>query len=225
MSDKKQYQPQYASSVDFTNLEEPPKPLETPDLSALNLHNSSSNTASRNEFIPQVPRRRSTNYVDALQSELEHPPAAIEIRPETNRRDSSGSMNEQFTKHELQRGSTDLGNGEYYSKYNNVDMGDHIHKDALDTTEKGRDRSEERRAGHLKKRNPFGISFNNYHDKGRSDTEEPEYVSPPHIGRRRSSLVYEDFKKDIYNKLHLFGKWNQQRKNEKKKGYGARTKE
>lgn len=152
-------------------------------------------------------RRRSTNYVDALNSKIESQRSDEDpkLSPyELRRKSSSPGMDFQDSKHDIE--VRDMKNDE--SRYRGVDMGDSFNK------------------AKSSKKNPAPIFKDSYMQEGTTfdgDDERPSVINPtnadyyrtsfsskgegkPDLTHRKSSFAYEDFKKDIYDRLNMFEK-------------------
>lgn len=188
-------------SQDFTNIQEPPMAQETPDVSELNLQEDSQKPTP---FI----RRRSTNYIDALESQLRS--KLGESQSERHRisgNNDTSTMNAQVIKHDMQRGSEDLGNSSRYD-YKGVDLGYHLGSELSGGRRLPENEDNSKPHGqnlfYKSKSNPCGISFGKDEDIPIApDTQAT--ASMPSLQQRRPS-VYEDYKKDVYERMHLFGK-------------------
>ncbi|CAI4062136.1 hypothetical protein SUVZ_06G0720 [Saccharomyces uvarum] len=194
--------PSYARSQDFLNIEEPPSAQETPSVSTFNLPGPSAPAPTEEKPTPML-RRRSTNYMDALSSRAqareressigEHhapiPMPAPAPAPAAERR-SSGPMDFQNTIHNLQYQSTNDSD----MSHAGVDMGDSIsHTPAGSGSGSGSGASNQ----------PIFKSAFLDNDSSSSTRIPRDAALQPDV-RRKSSFKYEDFKKDIYNQLHMF---------------------
>ncbi|CAI4455480.1 CRB_1a_G0017300.mRNA.1.CDS.1 [Saccharomyces cerevisiae] len=179
--------PTFERSQDFLNIDEPPCAQETPSVSTFNLPDPSAPAQSVDKPVPMI-RRRSTNYMDALNSReqaRERESSIGEHAPGAERR-SSGPMDFQNTIHNMQYRTTNDSD----LSHAGVDMGDSISHTPICS-----------RAGN---RPIFKNSYLDNNSNGNS--ARVPHGSPPQLGtRRKSSFKYEDFKKDIYNQLHMFG--------------------
>lgn len=153
-------------------------------------------------------RRRSTNYIDALNNKIERR-RSVEDRNlspyELRRKSSSPGMDFQDSKHDME--VRDIKN-EDKNNYHGVDMGDSFVK-----TKGSKDI-------------PPPIFKDSYMQEGNTFSggdERPSIVNPanadyyrtsfsskgegkPDLTHRKSSFAYEDFKKDIYDRLNMFEK-------------------
>ncbi|CAI1972042.1 hypothetical protein SEUBUCD646_0F00780 [Saccharomyces eubayanus] len=192
----------YARSQDFLNIDEPPSAQETPSVSTFNLPGPTTPAPTAEKPTPML-RRRSTNYMDALSSRAqareressigEHAPIPIPAPVSESssgavsaaERRGSGPMDFQNTIHNLQYQTTNDSD----MSHAGVDMGDFIsHTPASSGTSD---------------QPIFKSSFLN-NGSGNNTRIPRDAALQPDPPRRKSSFKYEDFKKDIYNKLHMF---------------------
>ncbi|CAI4060882.1 hypothetical protein N7582_001742 [Saccharomyces uvarum] len=188
----------YARSQDFLNMDEPPSAQETPSVSTFNLPGPTAPAPTEDKPAPML-RRRSTNYMDALSSRAQareressfgehHAPIPIPApapAPAAERR-SSGPMDFQNTIHDLQYQTT---NTDSDMGHAGVDMGDSISHTP---------------AGSSNHQPIFKSAFLDNNSDTSGSTRIPRDAALPPDVRRKSSFKYEDFKKDIYNQLHMF---------------------
>ncbi|CCF57432.1 hypothetical protein KAFR_0C04420 [Kazachstania africana CBS 2517] len=177
------------ASTDFINLTEPPRPKETPTISEYdNRVPVSTDTQKHQPFNFQ--RRRSTNYIDALNSKQKRTNSNAEkynndiaTKPSHLRRKSSMSL--QDTRHDIQNKETNL---KFHQNHKNADMGDYLQ--------------------HYSFRNPSGDTDLprtmqlSEDDDGRNILGNND--QRPIFHERRPSFQYEDYKKDIYNRMNIF---------------------
>ncbi|CAI4061078.1 hypothetical protein SKDZ_06G0830 [Saccharomyces kudriavzevii ZP591] len=179
--------PSFAKSQDFLNIDEPPSAQETPSVSTFNLPGPSAPAPAQNVDKPApMMRRRSTNYMDALNSReqaREGESSSEEHAPAAERR-GSGPMDFQNTIHSMQYRATNDSDLSHVG----VDMGDSISHPPV------RSRTSNK-----------PVFKDAYLDSNSGDSTSVPRDSAPQLGtRRKSSFKYEDFKKDIYNQLHMF---------------------
>ena len=226
-------------SEDFINLSEPPKPKDSPMLSfeggIFHSDNGSRDSSPRLSRAPLLfPRRRSTNYMDALTTKEKQKNKARflnsvsenlrsfrsnqsnnnninNINNNNNNKRSQrrksllSGMDFQDTRHDIQTSnvtsddcsSTD----EYTTKHHN--MGDYIQRPQSPEYSPVPNLSLFKKQYRTDVNNEdIDTSINNQEV---SDSEDDNITArrPPSVGRKLS-FEYEDFKKDIYNKLNYF---------------------
>ncbi|SMN19244.1 similar to Saccharomyces cerevisiae YFR017C IGD1 Cytoplasmic protein that inhibits Gdb1p glycogen debranching activity [Maudiozyma saulgeensis] len=243
-------------SEDFINLSEPPKPKDSPMLGFENgiYYNSTdiNNTTNNNDIDPNnnnsrlfygpkrllFPRRRSTNYMDALtlsekqknknrlfgNNHNHHNSFSnstnnfngenfytfkgdISTKRSQRRKSLLSGMDFQDTRHDIQNSNVSSDNNsinDYTLHHHN--MGDYIQR-----PESPEYRSKPNHSLFKKQYRSDGVTAgtetnnNLTQDDSESDTES--IPSRRSLSRgRKLSFEYEDFKKDIYNKLNFFDK-------------------
>lgn len=189
-----------SSSEDFTKLEEAPKYRETPDL----LNFGSSETSDKTKRANPLLRRRSTNYSDALEIERRLPAAVANDLSIIEGRGTK-PMNEQFFKRDLQEKSENLRDGDAFYRYDCAQAGpkfvsaqDSSRDLDLMSQSQSQPRSQPRSQRPV---NTNGITFCGEGNK--SDAVDQSSSQRPSL-YQRSSSKFEDYKKDIYDRLHLF---------------------
>ncbi|CUS20983.1 LAQU0S02e02850g1_1 [Lachancea quebecensis] len=189
-----------SSSEDFTKLEEAPKYRETPDLLNFDQCEANSKTKRANPLL----RRRSTNYSDALELER-HLPAAIANDLSVIEGRGTKPMNEQFFRRNLQEKSENLRDADAFYRYDCTQAGpkfDYAQGSDKDLDIASQSRSQPRSQPQLQAPvNTNGITFCSEGKK--SDMSDQRSSQRPSL-HQRSSSKFEDYKKDIYDRLHLF---------------------
>lgn len=207
-----------AQSEDFINLSEPPKPKDTPmlyfesndDETVVTPHNC------RSHSHLLFPRRRSTNYMDAL-SLKEKQKNKAKIRSRANvtkveqptakrsqrRKSLLSGMDFQDTRHDIQNSNvtSDDSNNEYTLTHH--DMGDYIQSSSEPPYI-----AQKPNRSMFRKQYRFDKDETNddHDDNSEEENESNSMEKKPGLPTRKLSFQYEDFKKDIYNKLKFFDK-------------------
>ncbi|SCU99061.1 LADA_0H17326g1_1 [Lachancea dasiensis] len=189
-----------ASSEDYSEIDNAPQFRPTPDVLGSNSWANAENPKLAKQR-PFIMRRRSTNYTDALERER-NLPEAISNNLNIVKSLDTEFMDQQSNKHRLQEGSAQLQNEDSFFKYDNVETGPRLlPADALVGTAKA---STPRSQTSTPSAGPYGITYCDG-DKPRNHDEMcEEFPRGAPLMHRRSSLL-EDYKKDMYNKQHLFG--------------------
>lgn len=211
----------YSQSQDFLNIDEPPAAKETPDVSEYDLSVSrpsgipgssynnynynytggtrygSGFTAGSSLLSHGGPRRRSTNYMDALNQKLgERAKAAKDELPDFARRKStSPGMDFQDTRHDVEIKSV---KGEI-DKNSDASMGDSLQEKKKTAPPLFKD-SYMREDG----TKPCSVNSTNADYYRSSFSSKGNEV--PGLERRKSSFAYEDYKKGVYDKMNMFNR-------------------
>ncbi|KAG0667929.1 hypothetical protein C6P45_005204 [Maudiozyma exigua] len=214
-------------SEDFINLSEPPKPKDSPMLSfeggLFHTDNGPNDNSSHLSRAPLLfPRRRSTNYMDALTTKEKQKNKDKlfnsvgenirsfrkdqHVKRSQRRKSLLSGMDFQDTRHDIQTSNvtSDDNNsiGEYTTKHH--DMGDYIQRP------QSPEYSPVPNASLFKKQYRTDINNEEIDTSGNnqegSDSEDDISARRPASTGRKLSFEYEDFKKDIYNKLNFFDK-------------------
>lgn len=184
-----------SSSEDFTKLEVAPRYRETPDFSQQGSMSSDNDSKRVNPLL----RRRSTNYSDALEMEGRLPrPVANDLN--TVRSLDTKYMDVQDLKRNLQKQSEDLQNDESFYKLDKGEAGVRLVPLYVSSEELKQDTSAPRSEAPA---STNGITFCRDHGDA-AECESIHSQRPPL--RERGSSVFEDYKKEVYDKLHLFSK-------------------
>lgn len=171
------------SSLEFINMQNPPPPKDSPYLAYIDKGCGGSPTNIKS--VPYPTRRRSTNYVNTLRDkgllrEME------EVRTDVDKVSSKGdnnytygnltSMSQQDMKHESSKYFM-AGSSHIPPQFDKlVYMGDSIDYDGP-------------RRQYMEAEDAMDPLYKGYNGK---------------VYKRRPSFQYEDFKKDVYDKLHIF---------------------
>ena len=214
-------------SEDFINLSEPPKPKDSPMLSfeggLFYSDNGSKDSSPRLSRAPLLfPRRRSTNYMDALTTKEKQKNKSKFLnsvgenlrsfrRDQNNKRSQRrksllSGMDFQDTRHDIQTSnvtSEDCNSiGDYTTKHH--DMGDYIQRPQSPEYSPVPNPSLFKKQYRTDINNEeIDTSVNNQEVSDSEDDNKVAVMRPPSVGRKLS-FEYEDFKKDIYNKLNFF---------------------
>ncbi|CAB4254529.1 similar to Saccharomyces cerevisiae YFR017C IGD1 Cytoplasmic protein that inhibits Gdb1p glycogen debranching activity [Maudiozyma barnettii] len=231
----------HTQSEDFINLSEPPKPKDSPMLgfengvyyntdngNTNNITSSNNNNTGlfcgRNRLL--FPRRRSTNYMDALTLQEKQKNKHKLFSKNRNNSDNNfhncrgeptskrsqrrksllSGMDFQDTRHDIQNSNVSSDNNsinEYTLQHH--DMGDYFQRP------KSPEYSPKPNHSLFKKQyRTDGITAGTEDNSFTQEDSESENESIPSrrsLSRgRKLSFEYEDFKKDIYNKLNFFDK-------------------
>lgn len=203
----------YGQSQDFLNIDEPPAAKETPDVSEYDLSDDNEprsfgkgynnyNYADKARYgTSQAPtrglRRRSSNYMDALNQQLsERSKVSDSEYPNFARRKSSTlGMDPQDTRHDLETKMV----GKCSDKFESVPAGD-----SFEQTRR-KDAPSFFKDSYLKGEKPERPTLSNPEN---GDYYRSSYTSKGNqqsgLDRRKSSFAYEDYKKDVYNKMNMF---------------------
>lgn len=175
----------YSSNIrsdDFINIEEPPMAKDSPQITGFDSFPNDPDV--RNAY--RLHRRGSTNYWDDLNRRgrnTNHYDARAPPHPK--RRSESYGMNAQDAKHDMLEFQNDRGDA-YNTGHDCIPKGDYLYKDVSNDNR------------FYFKPSYTDPSFESLHHQQGG----PFHV--PNLERRRSSFEYEDFKKDIYDRLKLF---------------------
>ncbi|CCE61310.1 hypothetical protein TPHA_0A02280 [Tetrapisispora phaffii CBS 4417] len=207
----------YSKSTDFVNLDDPPTPLETPDLSQVNLSNlelpQTSSPVQKKRPVSRHQRRHSTNYKDALQL----------------RRNSSNideALNDKYTQGQFEDISRNGTEGPFYG----TTMCQNTHPERHESGKDGSDQEclytvHSNLSGNLKKQRNHYNTSGDMHGKPTTKVEHIQHRHGDNRGERKdlsqhndlestprdeprlyrkNSFEYEDFKKHMYNRLNMF---------------------
>ncbi|CAL9731766.1 inhibitor of glycogen debranching 1 [Monosporozyma unispora] len=197
------------TSDDFINLSEPPRPKDSPSISEFT---TPEGTWRYDNRVPRpLHRRRSTNYIDALnlremgksnKSQMNTYEENKHYTPQYGHDHGypTQKMEYQDTKHDLQHWEDYTVNSA-----STIDMGDHVQH-----------QGDNSRRNICVPASPPQLFKSDYldendrnaslpcNDANKGYTTEGVAYPKPNIFRRRSSFEYEDFKKDIYDRLKFF---------------------
>ncbi|CCK69310.1 Igd1p KNAG_0C01970 [Huiozyma naganishii CBS 8797] len=173
-------------SEDFVNLKEAPKAKDSPTVGKY----YGFQDPGEGPGVPRMLQRRSsTNYEDALN--LREAAAAnggdTEIAPEDL---GNKGMDLQNAKHDIQRDITQDNETSCFGICERVDMGDKVQHGSRGGNEETMRQEIFTKADYLDKDNERNFCMGTN-------------ASPP-MFRRKSSFEYEDFKKDMYDRMKLF---------------------
>ena len=163
-------------------------------------------------------RRRSTNYMDALTTkEKQRNKSRLMERVGDLRREHAGKrsqrrksllagMDFQDTRHDMQKSnvSSDESSLNSYTLHHH-NMGDYIQHDDDHDSVGHTDYVPKTNNSLFKKQYRVDADSSGYQEDTPSDSESVQSKRSPGLGRKLS-FEYEDFKKDIYNKLNYFEK-------------------
>lgn len=207
------------TSNDFINISDPPRPKESPSISEFTTPNGSyiQDTDTEPRLLQ---RRRSTNYTDALNlrkmNQLREQSTNHNTYQENHQFASaydyeSGfltqKMNYEDIKHDIQSWQDCY---DYHPTYSNstVDMGDHVqHKNDSDKYTLVDVPSKPVllfKSDYLETENDRGATLPSMNTSASNGYTTKGLSSKQQMFRRRSSFEYEDFKKDIYDRLKFF---------------------
>ncbi|GMM54773.1 Igd1 protein [Maudiozyma humilis] len=205
-------------SEDFINLSEPPKPKDSPMLGFMrgNLDTVEGAVSGSSYDHPLFHRRRSTNYMDALttKEKQRNKSRLLErvgdlrrehaIKHSQRRKSLLAGMDFQDTRHDMQTSnvSSDQNSLNSYT-LDHHNMGDYIQHDE-DSADRA-DYAPKPKHSLFKKQYRVDADSSGYQEEAPSDSESVHSKRFPAPGRKLS-FEYEDFKKDIYNKLNFFEK-------------------
>ena len=213
---------EFSKSQDFLNIDVPPTPQQSPDVSQLNVSESTPRNATSG--LAQQ-RRSSTNYLDALDVRRNSfdEPSTVHVEPKAN--DSHECL---FSKMSLEKTKHGFQSKDCARENNaNVDMGSHLQKFKslnLKNKMKGKARSKDDTKNYSYNTNSSSSSLSLSNKNNSSDgslpheleennaelppEEQPQPQPQPQLPHfqlsRQSSFEYEDFKKHIYNRLKMF---------------------
>ncbi|EDO16859.1 hypothetical protein Kpol_1024p12 [Vanderwaltozyma polyspora DSM 70294] len=222
----------YAKSQDFLNLDEPPTPQETPNISEINLpqtsnHGNGDDKKRETEGGPLFhQRRRSTNYMDALnlrrssntsndEDSAEKEAATTVQNGDVGEKDLKDSdkpenesqecilshMNLQQTKHHFQNFQMNSAQ-DGYNDCRGIDMGDYIKSQNTHnhnyTTMTPKDSKMPSASSSTTQKDSMPCQFDT------SQLTEEEKQDLNRLRQRQRSFDYEDFKKHIYERLNMF---------------------
>ncbi|SCU91528.1 LAMI_0E06260g1_1 [Lachancea mirantina] len=174
--------PRPSRSGDFTDLEDPPKYRQTPDVGDFSVSGR-----NRGKQEPQT-----GSYDDASRSQYSWSSKPGKRQKENLLRDDAPDFVSRESKHYLQQGSLDL---KPRSAHEDSDDVVHLTRDYAEMSGAPVNNEDSDDA-------TCGICFNRNGEK----VCEPVTTNEKPAIVRRSSSIYEDYKKDCYNKLHLFNK-------------------
>lgn len=200
------------TSDDFINLSTPPRPKDSPSMSEFTTPDGSWNQQDPRRPHP-LQRRASTNYTDALniremgkqnRNQLDHPNSYEENRHYTpayghDHGYPTKRMEFQDIKHDRQHWK------DYVTQSSStVDMGDHVqHQSNRHNTQVPEVPPQLNKSDYLDENDRNASLPSNDNNNNKAYTTQGRY-SKPQLFRRRSSFEYEDFKKDIYDRLRFF---------------------
>lgn len=190
------------ASDDFINLSEPPRPKDSPSISEFATPGGTFRSDNR---VPRpLQRRTSTNYIDALNLKEMDKPNKYQI--------NTYEENKHYTPtygHDYPSMTQDITHDAQLSQHlqdyainssSTVDMGDHV-QHQHSTRVPAAPPQLYGKCDYLEENDRNAILSSKETNKGYT-TEATD--SKPNLYRRRSSFEYEDFKKDIYDKLKFF---------------------
>lgn len=189
-------------SDDFINLSEPPRPKDSPNVSEFATPRG---TLKNDNRVPRtLHRRTSTNYVDALNLKEMDKPNVYQVNTyEENKHYTptyghNPSSTTPVTTHNPQY-SQQL-QGYSINSTSTIDMGDHV-QHQRDTRAPSLPSLPSSECDYLEENDRNAMLPCKENSKGYTAEDDN---SKPNLYRRRSSFQYEDFKKDIYDKLKFF---------------------
>ncbi|KAH3900524.1 Igd1p SCDLUD_003511 [Saccharomycodes ludwigii] len=191
----------YEESSDFINLSEPPKALESPSASSYNLSGRGAN--NNDTASPTTHLFKSTKFNDYLNDVKEWVHHQHRVSSPTDNDYNSGEASYNNNSHN-ENSSNDKNhlNSEGADESNR----NHVPSDKIEFKQQYQDdKNVEQKEGTTKEN---GSNTNHHNNDGNNGTpassQLPRRLS---LDRRRSSCSqFEDYKKEVYSKLHLFEK-------------------
>lgn len=191
------------TSDDFINLSEPPRPKDTPNISEFTTPEGTWIYDGNNPGRPRpLQRRRSTNYTDALNlREMGKTNKPVQTTSNNSYEENKHYYTPAYShgpSHDHDRHHRDHWQDYEVQSSSTIDMGDHV-------------QHQHGRHGNQGEANPSHLFKSNYLEENDRNASLPlnqdsETQRKPELFRRRSSFEYEDFKKDIYDRLKFFEK-------------------
>ncbi|SCU91139.1 LAME_0E11408g1_1 [Lachancea meyersii CBS 8951] len=187
----KQVGGQPLQSEDFSEIECPPQYRVTPSPEQQDEWNN----------VNPLPRRRSTNYSDALEMEHNLSAAVSKGLHVEKGSDSNPTQHHQSHKRGLQQKAAKLNEEETSYEYGNIKF---ENRDIpVITASHGFDRGQFHPQESPPRETPYGIVYFDGKDQDQEQDQCLPSVQRPPLNERRSSL-FEDYKKDMYDKQHMF---------------------